>query len=1138
MQPVTQLIRFGLRQVLGESAGAADRALALVEEHFTDHSRSLPRALGRANDRAWQALGVALAGDGFLDRLKVFFASGDDKGIREQVSRFLADKSLAFAGTPADFRKACLADLTRARKQGALATDRLDAQEVAGLATDFRPYADPQGLIDGARAAVAAVADALAEYPNLARLLRQPTPGGCPPLLAAAFAYFFRREVETDAELARGLTFAALQRLSAGQEAAFEQVGQALATLGGRCEEILEQLGRIEEVVVATHGAVLDLHVELQRLGGLHLSSAEEVRRLFQEVLERLARVGMQRGEVRPPHSFSIRSEEERRAVRQLLERFRQLAPAEQQQVPALLNGLGKLQVGAGDFAGARQTFGQVAGVVGDPSGQAEASHNAYRAALEQRQWDEALTALRAAAERDPQRFAPFPLKRYQARRILGAGGFGTAFLCHDRHFDEEVVVKALHTAELQRDLSEVFREARVLRRLHHPAIIGVRDCEYADPATPARPYIVMDYFPGISLGAHVRERGTLAPADLREVAQAIAAAMRAAHAQGVLHRDLKPDNVLVCKAGERWQVKVIDFGLALGRQTIETSLARAAGEATILGDSVAGTVKYAPPEQMEQRLDASGKRVPVGPYSDVFAFGKLCCYALFRTTEPKGRHWGSSPAHGELREILERCAEEELEHRHAGFEPVLKGLEALDSAHQAEEERQHQARLQQEEQQRQRERAEAERRQRELEERQRQEDEKRRREQEAAEQRRRQEHERQQREQARLQQEEQQRQRERAEAERRQREAEERRRQEEDKRRQEQEAAEQRRRQEQERQQQERVRLQQEGETKLAQLVRAALDRTRGQPTAEDTAAARELCRQHHIADERAQAIAREAQKQWEKDHPKEPQPGEVLTIALDKGVEMKFAWIPAGTFLMGTPPGEEGRCDDETQHQVTLTRGFYLGIYPVTQRQYKAVMGTNPASFTTAKGGGPDHPVERVRWGEAVAFCEKLSNLPEEKRAGRAYHLPTEAEWEYACRGGASFSEPFHFGKTLSADQANINNNLGRTTPMSSYPANGFGLFDMHGNVREWCSDWHDSYPGGGVKDPTGPMNGICRVMRGGSWSLEPRCARSAYRSGGGPGNRSNDIGFRVVLQPGVRTRKSFRSLLLTSALKRREK
>jgi formylglycine-generating enzyme required for sulfatase activity len=244
---------------------------------------------------------------------------------------------------------------------------------------------------------------------------------------------------------------------------------------------------------------------------------------------------------------------------------------------------------------------------------------------------------------------------------------------------------------------------------------------------------------------------------------------------------------------------------------------------------------------------------------------------------------------------------------------------------------------------------------------------------------------------------------------------------------------------------------------------------------------------------------------------------------------VGMKLVRIPAGKFLMGSPANEEGRDDDEgPQHEVEISQPFYMGVYEVTQEEYQKVVGTNPSWFSPQGGGKDDvanqdtrrFPVERVTWHDAVEFCRKLSDLPEEKRAGRVYHLPTEAEWEYACRGGALSSEPFHFGKTLSSAQANIEFKLGRTTTVGSYPANGYGLHDLHGNVWEWCHDWKGGYPAGFLKDPTGPENGTGRVLRGGSWIGGPRVARSAYRHGHEPGGRYHYIGFRVVVRPGVRT------------------
>ena len=246
-----------------------------------------------------------------------------------------------------------------------------------------------------------------------------------------------------------------------------------------------------------------------------------------------------------------------------------------------------------------------------------------------------------------------------------------------------------------------------------------------------------------------------------------------------------------------------------------------------------------------------------------------------------------------------------------------------------------------------------------------------------------------------------------------------------------------------------------------------------------------------------------------------------------------IEFVWIPPGTFMMGSPWDEDGRDDDERQHQVTLSKGFWLGVYEVTIGQYLSFLEAggsdsgvdwddpegdcpiekNESSYGLSGnrfGSDADQPMIEVSWDGAVAFCEWLTS----KRQG-TYRLPTEAEWEYACRAGTT--TPFSFGADESGlgDYAWYDDNGGDVThAVGGKKPNPWGLCDMHGNVWEWCADWHDdSYPGGAVTDPAGPSSGRYRVARGGSWGTTWHFRRSADRAHDFPEDTGIDIGFRVV-------------------------
>ena len=249
-------------------------------------------------------------------------------------------------------------------------------------------------------------------------------------------------------------------------------------------------------------------------------------------------------------------------------------------------------------------------------------------------------------------------------------------------------------------------------------------------------------------------------------------------------------------------------------------------------------------------------------------------------------------------------------------------------------------------------------------------------------------------------------------------------------------------------------------------------------------------------------------------------------ITLDLGNNISMKLILIPAGKFTMGSPDGEKDhQADESPQREVTISKPFYMGVYEVTQEQYEQVIGKNPSSFK-----GAQNPVETVSWDEAVDFCKKLS-----QKTGKTVSLPTEAQWEYACRAGSKTR--FSFGDADGdlckygnyCDQSNTsgyswqdkdhNDGHDKTAPVGSFKPNAFGLYDMHGNVWEWCSDWYaDSYANAKNQDPQGPDSGTLRVLRGGGWGYVPLYCRSAFRIRCNPVYRYHYVGFRVVVLSGM--------------------
>jgi formylglycine-generating enzyme required for sulfatase activity len=248
---------------------------------------------------------------------------------------------------------------------------------------------------------------------------------------------------------------------------------------------------------------------------------------------------------------------------------------------------------------------------------------------------------------------------------------------------------------------------------------------------------------------------------------------------------------------------------------------------------------------------------------------------------------------------------------------------------------------------------------------------------------------------------------------------------------------------------------------------------------------------------------------------------------------IGMSFVYIPPGTFTMGSPTDEGGRNSDETQHQVTLTKGYYMQTTEITQGQWKAVIGSNPSYFSSC---GDNCPVEQVSWDDLQNFISKLNQAD-----GRTYRLPTEAEWEYAARAGSTSA--FYNGGITNTGCSPLDTNLDKigwycgnscvsysggyncsswsgsgcsscgTHPVAQKQANAFGLFDMSGNVWEWCQDWYGSYPTTSVTDPTGANTGSYRVGRGGDWSYSAGYCRSAFRYSTYPSLRYGNLGARLA-------------------------
>lgn len=944
MNLANKIVAFTLRQAIGE---VGDKVFALIERYYTDPTKALPKAIDKANTQTWHVIELALAGDSMMGWLKGKMVSGVERGILGPLKEWVQSQG-------EDFRRNCLLEL-RAARQAGLLTGAATGQELVA-AGDFTGVADPDAVLDGAQALMVEVGTTLRiAYPNLARFLVD-SDGRTGALLVSAFGYFLRQAVASQPGLCDELQFNRLSQIWHAQAQGWEALGRLLTEQG--------------EALAA----------ELERFG----AGQAEIKDMLREVLERLPE-SARRGSVSPRLSASLRSVADVRLFEELERRLNAL-PAEQH-TPEILDVVGRLAMAVGVFSQAEAHFAQAAAKPGPESARAEAYYNTYRALLEQKRWDDALVALLAAARLDPDRFALFPLTKYTPKRILGAGGFGVAFLCEHTYLRRQLVIKTFHTEALERDFDEVFREGELLSNLRHPAIIHVIDGGYTNESHRQRPYLALEYFEAPTLDGYLARYGCLTLEDAVPLARAIAEAMQAAHDQNILHRDLKPDNLLVRRdANGAWEIKLIDFGLAMTRKVVAETAAAGNLDKSLAGESLGGTVLYSAPEQLGL---VTGK---IGPWSDVYAFGKTLSQAIFSTTQPSRKNYRALDDHP-FADLLSDCLEQKTDERPQNFVEVMKALKEMKSTKDAErEEHIHQESILCMEAE------EAARKKKIVEE-------------------------------------------------------------------------------------MERQRQEQEENRRLEELRKDA----EAKKLAEEEAARKKKATEEIVTLGIRRMEAEEAarNKKAAEEIERQPKPGEEREFA-----GIPFVWIPAGCFKMGSPSSEKDRRDNEGPvHKVCLD-GFWMGKYEVTQGEWKKIMGNNPSKFQK----GDDYPVELVSWNDTQEFIKKINN-----RGADHFRLPTEAEWEYACR--AETTTPFHFGNTISADtEANYDGNYpygngpkgksrASTTPVGSFPANAFGLYDMHGNVMEWVEDWYDEkfY----ASSDASKKNPLCknhasgvRVLRGGSW------------------------------------------------------
>ena len=556
-------------------------------------------------------------------------------------------------------------------KSGFLNASEFPADETLQSINRFKRFNSPQALIEGSWECMGRLADDLSRegYPSLAEYLRHPTDGG-PPLLVTAFGYFLRREVVDDPDLAYELYFDMLWQIGKEQRSGFDGLLQAMTGLGDEFRQALDDaVGELMQLGNRIYRDVLDIKTIVNELKSERHSGMETVVGIMESVQQALEKIDALSGEIKPHHSCSIHSPEEKLLVKQILRQFRELTVEEKEAFPALINGVGKLEVATGAIEEGEKLFCEAEKVAGNASAKAEVLFNSYQAALEQKKWDMALSYLSQSLQLAPDRFRCIPMDNYLPTKILGAGGFGVVFQCRHRYMGHMVAIKSYHTKNLLKNFDSAFLEARTLSNLNHPSFIHVIDCGYTDPEKNY-PYMTMEYFEGRTLEEYIEQHGPLPIDATLELARQIAETMQVAHIKGILHRDLKPANILARNEENHWIIKLIDFGLALDLPAMQNEITNHSRGQSMMGSSIAGTFKFAPPEQTGEQPN-----VQPGPYSDIYSFGKTLCFLLFKTTRPTLGNWKTIGIDHPLAVLINECMEESHERRPQSFQVICERL-------------------------------------------------------------------------------------------------------------------------------------------------------------------------------------------------------------------------------------------------------------------------------------------------------------------------------------------------------------------------------------------------------------------------------------------------------------------------------